>query len=112
MPRRAAATLPQDSEAAYKQLLDVAEQCFERYGIRRTTMEDIAAEARVSRPTLYRYFGDRESLLTAISQRRAAKFAGKMRSVFAKYGSFEEKLTEGLLYLGRIGARDQFFSSL
>ncbi|MGI8816752.1 MAG: TetR/AcrR family transcriptional regulator [Pseudonocardia sp.] len=32
--------------------MNVAETCFERYGIRRTTMEDIAADAKVSRPTL------------------------------------------------------------
>ena len=110
MPR--AVTAQRDSESTRTTLLDVAERCFERHGISRTTMEDIAAEARVSRPTLYRYFGDRESLITAISQRRAQRFAGRMRSVFAKHESFEEKLVEGILYLGRVGQKDQFFSSL
>lgn len=100
------------AEDTRTQLLDVAERCFERYGIPRTTMEDIAAEARVSRPTLYRYFGDRDSLITEISQRRAARFAGKMKRFFARYESFEEQLVEGMLHLGRIGQRDQFFSSL
>lgn len=111
MPRTAAAA-QRDSEGTRTHLLDVAEKCFERHGITRTTMEDIAAEARVSRPTLYRYFGDRESLITSISQRRAQKFAGKMRTYFAKFDSFEAKLVEGMLHLGRVGQKDQFFSQL
>lgn len=106
----AAAT--RDAEGTRTHLLDVAERCFERHGIGRTTMEDIAAEARVSRPTLYRHFGDRDSLITSISQRRAAKFAGKVRTVFAKYETLEDQLVEGMLYLGRVGQKDQFFSSL
>jgi AcrR family transcriptional regulator len=111
MPR-SAGTVQRDPENTRIHLLDVAEKCFERHGIGRTTMEDIAAEARVSRPTLYRYFGDRESLITAISQRRAAKFAGRMRAVLARYDTFEERLVEGMLHLGRVGQKDQFFSSL
>lgn len=109
---RASTAAQRDSETTRTHLLNVAEKCFERYGIGRTTMEDIAAEARVSRPTLYRYFGDRDSLITSISQRRAQKFAGKMRSVFTGFDTFEEKLVEGMLHLGRIGQRDQFFSQL
>ena len=109
---RAPAVSQRDSDSTRTHLLDVAEKCFERHGIGRTTMEDIAAEARVSRPTLYRYFGDRESLITSISQRRAAKFAGRMKTVFAKYDSFEDRLVEGMLHLGRVGSKDQFFSSL
>lgn len=34
--------------------LDAAARCFERYGLRRTTMPDIAAELGVSRATVYR----------------------------------------------------------
>jgi AcrR family transcriptional regulator len=92
--------------------LDVAESCFERYGIRRATMEDIAAAAMVSRPTLYRYFGDRDSLIRAIAQRRAARFAERMHGFFERYPTLPERLVEGLLYLGRVGRRDEFFSGL
>lgn len=112
MGRRKVGTLPADPELARARLLDVAEACFERYGIRRTTMEDIANEARVSRPTVYRYFGDRDSLIRTIAQRRAASFAERMQEFFRAYDSLEEELVEGLLYLGRIGRRDPFFGAL
>ena len=36
-----------------------------RDGRRRLQLSDVAAEARVSRPTLYRYFGSKEGLLEA-----------------------------------------------
>ena len=112
MGRRRDASLPAEPEQARDYLIKVAEECFERHGIRRTTMDDIAARAEVSRPTLYRYFGDRESLIRVISQRRAQQFAGTMPQFFAKYDSLPEKLVEGLLYLGGVGRRDQFFGAL
>lgn len=112
MGRRKVPTLPTEPELARAHLLDVAESCFARYGIRRTTMEDIAADAGVSRPTLYRYFGDRDSLTRAIAQRRAAQFAERMHTFFEPYDTLAEQLVEGLLHLGRIGRRDEFFSSL
>jgi AcrR family transcriptional regulator len=105
-------TLPSDPELARTHLVDVAETCFERYGIRRTTMEDIAAEAKVSRPTLYRYFGDRDSLVRAIAERRAARFAERMHTFFEPYLTLTERLVEGLLYLGKVGRRDEFFAGL
>lgn len=112
MGRRKVPTLPTDPQVARTHLLDVAEACFERYGIRRTTMEDIAGDGGVSRPTLYRYFGDRDSLIRAIAQRRAAQFAERMHAFFEPYDTLAEKLVEGLLYLGKIGRRDEFFSGL
>jgi len=41
--------------------MDAAEACFDKYGIAKTTMDDIAKEAGVSRPTLYRWFPTREA---------------------------------------------------
>src|SRR5436309_989123 len=36
--------------------MDSAESCFDKYGIGKTTMDDIAKMAGVSRPTVYRHF--------------------------------------------------------
>jgi AcrR family transcriptional regulator len=112
MGRRRDASLPAEPERAREYLVDVAEECFERYGIRRTTMDDVAARAQVSRPTLYRYFGDRDNLIRTISQRRAARFAGTMETFFTRHHSLRDKLVEGLLHLGEVGRRDPFFGAL
>lgn len=112
MPRRRAASLPSDAEAARDFLLQAAESCFERYGITRTTMDDIAEAAQVSRPTLYRYFGDRDSLLRVIAGRRAEMVQAKTTAFLEKQRTLSDKLVEGLLYLAAVGRKDQFYALL
>jgi AcrR family transcriptional regulator len=41
---------------------------FASYGYRRTSMEDIASEAEVSRPTLYAYFKNKQAILQTVSE--------------------------------------------
>ena len=48
-------------------ILDAAVVCFGRYGFRKTSMEDIAGEAQLSRTALYQHFGNKEKLLRALS---------------------------------------------
>ncbi|WP_432092813.1 TetR/AcrR family transcriptional regulator [Streptomyces sp. bgisy100] len=44
-------------------ILDAARQCIEAYGVRRTTLTDVARRAGVSRPTVYRHWPDISSLV-------------------------------------------------
>ncbi|MEM6834027.1 MAG: helix-turn-helix domain-containing protein [Pseudomonadota bacterium] len=44
-------------------ILDAALQVFLRYGVKRSSMADIAAEAGISRQTLYKYFSDKDAVL-------------------------------------------------
>lgn len=48
-----------------ERLLDAAERCLRRDGIRRTTVAGVAAEAGVSRAGLYKHFPDKGELLGA-----------------------------------------------
>jgi AcrR family transcriptional regulator len=54
---------PADSTAARLRLIEAADACIDRFGLAKTTLEDVAAEANVSRQTIYRYFADRDELL-------------------------------------------------
>lgn len=56
-------------EAKRIAILDAAEAVFGSQGFRKTTMNDIAVAAGVSRPLVYRYFGDKEGLLDAVVDR-------------------------------------------
>src|SRR3546814_9749490 len=47
---------PSSVDDARDRLIDAAETCFTRFGVAKTTLEDIATEAGVSRATVYRYF--------------------------------------------------------
>lgn len=56
-------------------ILQAARVAFGRNGLTRTTMEDIAAEAGLGVATLYRHFGDRESLMRAFMEQHAPRRA-------------------------------------
>jgi AcrR family transcriptional regulator len=105
-------SLPADTEEARDHLLATAEGCFERYGIERTTMDDVAAAAKVSRPTLYKYFGDRDSLIRSIAIRRSKMMVDRVQKFIARYDRLEDKLVEGLVFLADKGRRDQFYKLL
>lgn len=50
-------------------ILAAAEAIFGARGFRKTTLEDVAAAARVSRPLVYRYFGDKRGLFAVVVER-------------------------------------------
>ena len=50
------------------QILSAARRVFTRHGLRGTTMEQIANEAGVGVATVYRHFGDKESLMKAFTE--------------------------------------------
>ena len=50
-----------------------------RDGRRKLQLSDVAAEAKVSRPTLYRYFGSKEGLLEAFGLIRAGQLRRRYR---------------------------------
>ena len=63
---------PVDDDEARRRLLDAAEVCYERRGVSRTTVDDIAKEASVHRTTVYRYFGTRDDVLAFVLLRETA----------------------------------------
>ncbi|MBB6182758.1 TetR/AcrR family transcriptional regulator [Oleiagrimonas soli] len=50
-------------------ILDAAIRVFGHYGYRKTTVEQLAAAADVSKPSLYQHFAGKEALFTAAMQR-------------------------------------------
>ena len=50
-------------------ILTAAERVFGTQGFQKTTMNDVAVAAHVSRPLLYRYFRDKAGLLNAVVER-------------------------------------------
>jgi AcrR family transcriptional regulator len=56
------------STPSSKRVLEAALRVFARYGFRRTSMADVAAEAGVSRPALYQWFANKEALFRAVGE--------------------------------------------
>lgn len=60
--------MPRPATATRERILDAAFARFSRYGFRRTSMADIAAEAGVSRAALYLQFRNKEEIFRSLSQ--------------------------------------------
>ncbi|CAN5625072.1 hypothetical protein BH23ACT3_BH23ACT3_02890 [soil metagenome] len=62
-------------------MLDAAKQCIERWGVAKVTIDDIAAESRVSRASLYRLFpGGKDVLFDALRVRELEEFFTRLRA--------------------------------
>jgi AcrR family transcriptional regulator len=55
-------------------LLSAAAHRFVAVGLRRTTMEDIARQARAGKATLYRHFANKDAVIDALLAREAGRF--------------------------------------
>jgi AcrR family transcriptional regulator len=104
--RTNSSVLSTDTAEARRQILAAAESVIARYGVSKTTMDDIGKQAGVSRPTVYRYFGDRDNLLAALIERRTRMLFDRARDYIFGFESFAEQLVEGLLYLIDHGRKD------
>lgn len=56
-----------------ERILDCAATLIKRYGYDKTTMQDIAAEATISKSTLYSYWKHKEDLFNVLIRREAAQ---------------------------------------
>ncbi|EPH43134.1 helix-turn-helix domain-containing protein [Streptomyces aurantiacus] len=63
-----------DNDATTTRVLDAAFEQFCRLGIRRSTMEDVARRAGVSRITVYRRFASKDALVEQVVQREFRRY--------------------------------------
>ena len=82
----------QDEHARRDQILEAANLCFSQLGIQRTSVQDVARMANVSRGTVYRYFEDRSILIDAAIEFGAQKFYKDVASAMAKKTTLAEKI--------------------
>ena len=93
-------------------IVDAAIRCFERFGPQRTSMNDIADEAGISRRTLYRQFDDRPALVAEILERRLSELHASVLAHLATYDDIEEALVEGSLFSVEAGESDDLVSEI
>lgn len=91
-----AAEARQGEAGRREQILGAATELFRRYGYRRTSMELLAAEAGVAKPTLYAYFEAKEALFRAVCEHTMSKILDDAQAAVAAEGPLAARLT-GLL---------------
>lgn len=88
--------------ATRERILQATYDCVARWGLAKTTVEDAAREAGLSRATVYRYFpGGREELISAVVAFEHARFFTRLYEEVRSAETLEEVLERGLVFAHR-----------
>ncbi|MFF7636483.1 TetR/AcrR family transcriptional regulator [Kitasatospora sp. NPDC008050] len=77
-------------------ILDAAYDCFRIHGVRRTTMDDIAKRAGMSRPAVYQYVRNKEDAFRRLAERMLRETLEQIRAALATPGPPAERLIAAL----------------
>jgi AcrR family transcriptional regulator len=73
-PLQSASAKTPRAERTQQRILDAAGQCFAANGYARTTVEDVASRAGVSKGLVHHHFGTKERILEAVLERTLARW--------------------------------------
>jgi AcrR family transcriptional regulator len=84
------------SDERTTRILDAAYVCFVRHGVRRTTMEDIAQEAGMSRPAVYQYLRGKDEVFQRLGARICSEALAQARAESGGEGTLTQRLDRTL----------------
>ena len=86
-----------EPDSSTERILDAAVEQFKEFGLRRTSIEDVARAAGVARITVYRRFPGKEALIEAVLMREARRFLAELDSSVARGLKVEEQIADGFV---------------
>src|SRR5262245_11832483 len=92
---RTALLIPEPAvHATATRILEATARCLARWGVAKTTVDDLAREAGVSRATVYRYFpGGKDQLVVAVGIYEEGRFFAHLAPLLEDSGSLADALT-------------------
>lgn len=81
--------IPEDKRS---KILQSAFEVFVTYGFRKTSMDDIARQAGMSRPALYQVFRNKTEIFRGLAEEMMSGAAAKAGAALARPGSFHDRL--------------------
>lgn len=87
--------MPEETRQA---IVEAAHGVVGRRGLRRTTIEDVARAARVSRPTVYAYFGGKQGLVDAVLLWNGHLIRQELEKRFADAPTFADKVEAAAVF--------------
>jgi AcrR family transcriptional regulator len=93
-------------------IIQAARACFERVGVAKTSLQEVAAEAGISRPLLYQFFANRQALLDAMINKEIADTIALQARKMKQHASFVEMVIEGSILGVGLARRDNILMDL
>jgi len=81
-----------------ERILDAAFERVNAVGLSRTTVEDVARTAGISRQTVYRYFASKDRLITMLLLREEERLLAGVRAGLDGRKDFEDGLADAILF--------------
>ena len=103
---RAPASPPGEPPRSRATILEAARRRFLRFGVRKTTMDEVAREAACSRTTLYAHFRNKEDLYATLLEQDAEAFIREASSVLEEGVSVGRKISRVVEITRRTYARN------
>lgn len=75
-----------------EEVITTAQKLFQRYGLNKTTMEDIAKTMGRGKSTLYYYYKSKDEIFNAVALREASEVLSTIHEAIDKVDSAEKKL--------------------
>src|ERR671937_3000254 len=85
-------------EGTRARILDAAFAAVRDFGVSRTTVEDVAQRAGLSRQTVYRYFPSKDHLVLALVLREEEKFIDGTRRAFEENDDLEVAIEQAMAF--------------
>ena len=85
-----------------ERIVDATLRCIARWGLAKTTLDDVAREAGCSRATVYRAFpGGKESLFCSVVAVEVGRFATGLRAELDRHDRLDDLLVAGITHTAR-----------
>lgn len=84
-----------------ERVLQAADRLWSERGVHGASIEDIARDAAVSKPTVYYYFADKSGLFTAVVCSVLEQHGGGLRTAMRQGGTANDRLVAAIAYLIR-----------
>src|SRR5216684_958407 len=92
-----------DRSSTRERVIQAADRLWGANGVRGASLDDIAREASVTKPTVYYYFTDKSALFTAVVCSVLEEHGAGLKTASHRGGRARERLVSALAYL--VGAR-------
>ncbi|WP_207492382.1 TetR/AcrR family transcriptional regulator [Aridibaculum aurantiacum] len=83
-----------ESSVKQEHIVEAAIKRFTHFGINKTTMAEIASDLGISKPTLFYYFNDKNSLQEAVGKKIVNEFLLALQEVLNKANTIEDGLID------------------
>lgn len=88
----------EDKDGTSQRILEGTLALLEDFGLRRTTLEQVAQRVRMSRATIYRRFASKDVLVRAVLLRELRKFFRAIDDRVSEFDTTEDRLAEGFAF--------------